>query len=70
MDNTKHSRYQQSYRKGSISVLAGTFSDEYRIKRNTREPPELYIVQEDEWFVPNIEMVYRNYSFFGARRRK
>jgi hypothetical protein len=52
--------------KGSISVIAGTFSDAYRIKRNTREFPGLYVIQEDEWFVPNIGMVYRNYGSFGT----
>ena len=52
--------------KGSINVIAGTFSDAYRINRNTREPPGLYIIQEDEWFVQNIGMVYRNYGSFGT----
>src|ERR1035437_1912587 len=54
--------------KGSISVIAGTFSDAYRINRNTRVPLDLYIIQEDEWFVPNIGMVYRNYGSFGNIR--
>jgi len=52
--------------KGSISVVAGTFSDGYRIQRNTMEPPGLYVIQEDEWFVPNIGMVYRNYGWYGT----
>lgn len=52
--------------RGSINVLAGTFSNGYRIQRNTREPPGLYVIQEDEWFVPNVGMVYRNYGSFGT----
>ena len=52
--------------KGTISVVAGTFSDGYRIQRNTREFPGLFVIQEDEWFVPNIGMVYRNYGWFGT----
>lgn len=52
--------------KGNINVIAGTFSEAYRIKRNTREPPGLYVIQEDEWFVPNIGMVHRNYGSYGT----
>lgn len=52
--------------KKTINVLAGTFSEAYRINRNTREPPGLYVIQEDEWFVPNVGMVYRNYGSYGT----
>lgn len=51
---------------GTISVLAGTFSNGYRIQRNTREPPGLFIIKEDEWFVPNVGMVYRDYGSYGT----
>lgn len=52
--------------KGNINVIAGSFPEAYRIKRDTREPPGLYVIQEDEWFVPNIGMVYRNYGSYGT----
>lgn len=52
--------------KGAVSVSAGTFPEAYRINRNTREPPGLFIIKEDEWFVPKVGMVYRNYSSFGT----
>lgn len=52
--------------KETISVVAGTFSDAYRIQRHTKEFPGLFIIDEDEWFVPDIGMVYRNYSWFGT----
>ena len=52
--------------KGTISVVAGTFSDAYRIQRHTREFPGLFIIDEDEWFVPDIGMVFRNYGSYGT----
>jgi hypothetical protein len=50
---------------GSISVIAGTFNG-YRINRDVNIPPGLNRIIEEEWFVPNIGMVSRNYAEFGT----
>lgn len=52
--------------KSAKTVLAGTFTEAYRIERTTRIPPGLYVVKEEEWFVPYVGMVYRYYSSYGT----
>ena len=57
---------------GSISVIAGTFNG-YRVNRDTRIPPGLNIIKEEEWFVQNIGMVsrlYYTYDVTGIEHKK
>lgn len=62
----------QVTQQGSIAVIAGMFNG-YRINRDTRIPPGLNIIKEDEWFVPNIGMASRyffSYSVTGLVSKK
>lgn len=50
---------------GTINVIAGTFINGYRIKRDVVIPPGFNPIKEDEWFVQNIGMVSRYYFEIG-----
>lgn len=50
---------------GAVSVIAGSFANGYRIKRDVVIPPGYNPIKEDEWFVPNIGMVSRYYFEVG-----
>lgn len=50
---------------GSISVIAGNFSNAYRINRDVVLLPGYNPIKEDEWFVPNVGMVSRYYFEIG-----
>lgn len=48
-----------------IAVIAGTFSNAFRINRDVIIPPGYNPIKEDEWFVQNIGMVSRYYFEIG-----
>ena len=50
---------------GAINVIAGNFTNGYRIQREVILPPGYNLVKEDEWFVQNIGMVTRYYFEIG-----
>ena len=47
--------------KGDTSIIAGVFNGAYKITRDSRIPYGQFI-WEQEWYAPNIGMIFRNYN--------
>lgn len=51
---------------GTVSVIAGIFSNAFKLNQDFRTYPGLNITKQEEWFVPNIGMVSRQYRYSGT----
>ena len=52
--------------KGDTTVLAGMFINAFKLIRDSRIPPGLNVIKENEWFAPNIGTVFREYQAYGS----
>ena len=52
--------------KGDTTVLAGRFVNAFKLIRDSRIPPGLNVIKENEWFAPNIGTIYREYQAYGG----